>query len=151
MTLPRLTIAQLMVLILYVGLCLVALRNANVFWASATYTLAVLTVSAALVGAIARKGKDRMIWTGVAVFGWAYLLVSRLPDMNTPMVGRQPGPYLLIEWGATQLVPYIYGSGTVINWPQYDQVSQSIGIVLFGLVGAVAGHLLAVKDDSPNL
>ena len=73
---PRLTIAQLMTIILFLGVAFAALRNANEFWASATYTLAVITVSTALVGAIARKGKSRMTWIGFAVFGWACLIIG---------------------------------------------------------------------------
>jgi hypothetical protein len=53
----RLTIANLMAIVLYAGLAFAALRNPNCFWASATFTLAVLAVSAAVVGAVARRGK----------------------------------------------------------------------------------------------
>jgi hypothetical protein len=31
----------------------------------------------------------------------------------------------------------------------YDQVSYSLGIVLFGFIGATLGRLVAVKDDHP--
>ena len=71
----RFTIANLMVLVLYVGLGFAALRNADKFWASATYTLAILAVSAAVVVAVARKGRARLTWLGFAVFGWASLLI----------------------------------------------------------------------------
>ena len=53
----RLTIANLMIVVLYAGLAFAALRNADKFWASATYTLAILAVSAAVVVAVARKGR----------------------------------------------------------------------------------------------
>lgn len=76
MTRPRLTIAQLITIILFVGVAFAALRNANEFWASATYTLAVITVSTALVGAIAHKGKFHMTWIAFAVFGWACLIIG---------------------------------------------------------------------------
>ena len=47
MTRPRLTIAQLMTVILLVGFGFAALRNADDFWASATYTLAIISILAA--------------------------------------------------------------------------------------------------------
>ena len=53
----RLTIANLMIVVLYAGLGFAALRNADEFWASATFTLAILAVSAAVVVAVARKGR----------------------------------------------------------------------------------------------
>jgi len=147
---PRFSLAELMAIVLYFGFGFAALRNANVFWASATYTLAIMMVAAALVGALARKAGARTAWIGFAVFGGAYLLVSRLPGLNTPTVGLQGGPYLLIEWGIAQLAPYLYPPGTGRNWAEYDQVSHSLGIILFGLVGAVLGRFLAVKGEPPN-
>ena len=67
----RLTIANLMIVVLYAGLGFAALRNADEFWASATFTVAILAVSAAVVGVVARKGRARLTWLGFAVFGWA--------------------------------------------------------------------------------
>ena len=61
-----------MTFILLVGLGFAALRNANQFWANATYTLAFISILVALLCAFARKGKARMTWAGFAVFGWAY-------------------------------------------------------------------------------
>jgi hypothetical protein len=150
MTRLRFTLAQLMVLVLCLGLCFAALLNADEFLASVTFTLTTMTISAALVGAFVRKGRARTTWVGFAVFGWAYLLVSRLPDLNTPIAGKLHGPYLLIEWGIAELSPYIYPPGTGINWAEYEQVSHSLGIVLFGLIGAVLARFLAPKDDRPN-
>ncbi len=153
MTRHRFTIAQLMALILYVGLSFAALRNANDFWASATFTVAILAVSVALVGVIARKGKDRMTWTGFAVFGWTCLLVVQLPPwpIGGQFGGPVPKPVLLIEWGMARLQSYINPlSLSGGSWVQYDQISHSLGIILFGLVGAVLARLLAVKDDRPN-
>ena len=57
MTRPRLTIAQLMTLILFVGFGFAALRNANQFWASATYTLAIISILVALLCAFALQGQ----------------------------------------------------------------------------------------------
>jgi hypothetical protein len=148
-----------MAIVLFIGFGFAALRNADEFWASATFTLAIVTISAAGVGAIARKGRMRMPWAGFTVFGWAYLLVDLLPPRpdggfaNGPI----PRPLLLIEWGIARLQPYINPSslggtptpGGLSLFP-YDQVSHSLGIILFGLIGAVLGRLLAVKDERPN-
>jgi hypothetical protein len=55
MTRPRLTLAQLMAVVLLVGFGFAALRNANPSWASVTFSLAILAVSVALAGACSRK------------------------------------------------------------------------------------------------
>ncbi len=155
MTRPRLTIAQLMTFILLVGFGFAALRNANEFWACATYTIAIISILAALLVAFANKGKARMTWAGFAVFGWAHLLIDLLPKRT---VGKDlfggPSirwPSLMIEWGTTYIQPYIHplNPGTH-DWVQYEQVSHSLGIILFGLVGAVIGRLVAPRDDRPN-
>lgn len=153
MTRHRLTIAQLMTLILLIGLGFAALRNANEFWASATYTLAIISILAAALGAFARKGNARITWAGFAVFGWVYLLINLLPDRRVGSLGSGPisWPGMLIEWGTANLQPYIHPWAPGNEWVQYDQVSHSLGIVLFGLVGTVIGRLITPRDDRSNL
>src|SRR5437868_3875327 len=101
MTNLRFTLAQLMAIMLYLGFGFAARRNADDYWASATFTVAIISISAALVGAIARKGRARMTWAGFAVFGWAYVVTGLLaPRMvRTPFGGKNYGmPALLTEW-----------------------------------------------------
>ena len=153
MSRPRSTIAQLMTLILLIGFGFAALRNANDYWASATFTLAMISILVAPLGAFARKGKARITWAGFAVFGWAYLLVDLLPDRSPRTFGIAPIPWpgLIIDAGAALLQPYIHPwVPGVSDWLEYDQVSHSLGIMLFGLVGAVIGRYVASRDDQPN-
>jgi hypothetical protein len=110
MTRPHLTITQLMTLILLVGFGFAALRNANPLWASATYTIAIISILAALLFAFANKGTARMTWAGFSVFGWAYLLIDLLPDRSVGSFGSGPIPWpsLMIEWGTAYLQSYIH-------------------------------------------
>jgi hypothetical protein len=153
MTRLRYTIAQSMAIVLAVGFGLAALRNADAFWASATYTLAITMLAAALVGCIARSGVARSTWAGFAVFGWTYLLVVQLPPWDIGGFGFGPirKPILLIEWCITRLQPYLYPTGPGgRDLEPYEQVSYSLGIILFGLIGAVVGRLLAVGEGRPT-
>ena len=158
MTRLRISLAQSMAIVLYLGFGFAALRNASEFWASATYTLAIVLIAAALVGAFARSGRARTPWVGFAVFGWTYLLIVHLPEWGFGGLGFGPirKPHLLIELGTARLQPFIKPSdpgglgGYRINLMHYEQVSQSLGIILFGLVGAVLGRLLAWKGERPN-
>ena len=150
----RFTLAQLMAIVLYLGFGFAALRNADEFWASATYTLAITLIAGALVGAFARSGRARTPWVGFAVFGWTYLLIVHLPAWGVGGLGFGPigKPHLLIEWGTARLQPYIKppppGMGVMAgDMMHYEQVSRSLGIILFGLVGAVLGRLLSAKDE----
>src|SRR4051794_22386192 len=131
----RITLAQLMALVLFFGFGFTALRNADTFWASATYTLAITLIAASLVGAIVRIGEARSAWIGFAAFGSTYLLVARLPDQHSPIAGRIGGPYLLIELGLARLASSIYPPGAVANWAEYAQTCNFLGIILFGLIG----------------
>jgi hypothetical protein len=148
MTRLRFTLAQLMAILLYLGFGFAALRNADYLRASATYTLAIIMIAAVLVGAFVRKGRARTTWTGFAVFGWTYLIVVQLPPWDFGGLGFGPiqKPILLIDWGIARLQPYIYLTQGRDLTP-YEQVSHSLGIILFGLVGAVLSHLLATKDE----
>ena len=159
MTRLRFTLAQTMTIVLYLGFGFAALRNADEFWASAAYTLAIILVAAALIGAFARSGRARTPWIGFAVFGWTYLLIVHLPEwgIGDLRFGTVPNPPLLVEWGTVHLQPYIrplppgMGGPAAGNFLRpYEQVSQSLGIILFGLMGVAMGRLLAVKDERPN-
>jgi hypothetical protein len=148
-----------MTIVLAVGFGFAALRNADRFWASAAFTLAIAAISIALTVAITRKGRTRTAWAGFAVFGWVYLLIVLLPPRHTGGFGFGPmyWPPLLVEWGLVSLQPYLHPlppgaagglAGDLLT--PYDQVSHSLGVILFGLVGAVLGRLFAAKDDERN-
>jgi hypothetical protein len=145
----RHNIAGLMALILCVGLSLAALRNSDRLWATVIYTLAITTLAAAVVGAIVGEGRIRTFSTGFAVFGLTYLLIDFLPprDVNSFGFGPQPRPSLLIEKGFALLQPFLkpMSPQATQGFIEYDQVGQSIGIILFGLFGAVLSGLVAGK------
>jgi hypothetical protein len=72
----RFGITTLMGLILFVAVGLTALRSASALWVSATFTATVTLLSASILGAMAARGRPRMGWAGLAVFGWVYLGIA---------------------------------------------------------------------------
>jgi hypothetical protein len=150
MTRLRFTLAQLMAIVLFFAFGFAALRNADAFWARATYTLALIMISAAPLGALARKGRARMAWAGCAVFGWTCLLVGALPHFRDQVFGFGPipAPGSLVESLYEYLMQYL-----PVNQSFGDvdaQVFCSLEIILYGLVGAIMGRLLAAKEERSN-
>lgn len=141
----RFTLAQLMAVVLYFGFGFAALRNANAFWASATFSLAIISVSVALAGAYARKENDRMCWAGFATAGGARLAIWFLSPENVASLNGPPRPLL------HQLQPYInpMASGGV-DYIAYVQTCNSLDVILLGFVAAAMGHFVAAKGDRPG-
>jgi uncharacterized membrane protein len=144
----RFTLAQLMTVVLYVGFGFAALRNADRYWADATYTIAIISIAAALLSAIVRQGTARVPWMGYAIFGWTYVLLDLLPSWTPSGFGfeRVVRPKLLAMWGIGRLYTYINTSQNLI---QYDQISYSLGMIVFGLIGSFLARFLATRDDRP--
>jgi hypothetical protein len=164
MTRLRFSIAQSMAIVLLVGIGLAALRSGTVLWASTVFTLTVAVLLTAILGAMARRGRARMIWAGFALFGWVYLGTTFGPwaDSN----GVKAPPYVL-RWGLDYWDAKLWPSGVVridtappgeelfSRWPvpalpnafQVRRTGHCLAAILFGLIGAGLGRLLAVKDE----
>jgi hypothetical protein len=136
-----------MAIVLFIGFGFAALRNADEFWASATFTLAFFMISVAPLGALARRGRARMSWAGFAVFGWASLLVRSLPEFYSRTFGMVHVPTLLTERGFDYLASYVSPGGISTD---HVQVFHSLEIIFFGLVGAIVGRLMAPRNEQPN-
>jgi hypothetical protein len=145
MTRLRFSIAQLMAVVLFVGFGFAALRNANAFWSSATFSLAIITVSVAFVGACARKEGTRMSWAGFATAGGICLAIWLLTPTT---VGSLNGPPRSLLYGLQgYLNPSASGGGPFIA---YVQINNSLDVILLGLIGAVFCRLLVVEAGRPN-
>jgi hypothetical protein len=90
-----------MAIVLYSAFGFAALRNADRFWASATFSLAVISVLVAVVGAFGSKKETRMSWAGFAVAGGVSLVIWIATYQNAGYVNGPPPALLYI------LQPYI--------------------------------------------
>jgi hypothetical protein len=147
MTRPRITIAGLMAIVLYVAVGFAALRNADVFWASATLSLAILSVSVALAGTLSGRGRARITWAGFAAASLTCLVIW-LSTQNTVGFGSGP-PRLLAFWALHNLLPYLNPAASRGGEPYiyYVQVSYSLEAILFGMIGAFLSRLIPVTDE----
>jgi glycerol uptake facilitator-like aquaporin len=134
----RLTIARLMGIIFLMGFSFAALRNADRAWASASFSLAIVSVSVALAGALSRKGGARAPWSGFAFAGGASLLIRVLTAETVGSQNGPPRPILFIF--QEHINPQASGGLALIA---YTQTCNSLEAILLGLVGAVAGLLVS--------
>jgi hypothetical protein len=149
MSRTRYTLAQLMALVLFLALGFAALRNANELWASLSFTVAIITIAAAPLLAWVRTGRERLTWTGYAVFRWTCVVVEILapPGISGPFA-QIPRPTLLFSLVLSQLPEYIMPSaGLSVG---YLQVCHSLGIILFGVLGAIVGRFIPLKGHQPG-
>ncbi len=147
MTRPRISIAGLMAIVLYVAVGFAALRNASVFWASATLSVAVLLVSVARGGTLSGRGRSRVTWAGFAAPSLACLVIW-FSAHETVGFGSAP-PHLLAFWAFHKLLPYLNPAASTGGEPYiyYEQISKSLEAIVFGLIGALLSRLIAAKDD----
>lgn len=178
MTRLRFTLAQLMAIVLFIGIGFAAVRASSLLWASAVFTLTVAVLSAGILAAMVRKGRARLTWAGFALFGWVYLGTTFGPWTAANGVGAPP---YVTRWGLDYWDSKLSGSGPLqanrgplqanridtappgeVLYPRYPlplfppdsfhfrRIGHSLAAILFGLVGAVVGRLLATKDEQPK-
>jgi hypothetical protein len=141
----RFSIAQLMAVVFYFGIGFAALRNGGAIWASATFSVAIISFSVALIGACSHKGKARMSWGGFAIAAGVALTIWIITPHGVGSSQGPPRPLLF------HLQPYVNpGAAGGSEFIYFSQIAKSLDIILLGLVGALVGHFLALKEDRPN-
>jgi hypothetical protein len=95
---PRISIAQILALIVPIAVALAAITNPSGFWEGTILLLTLLVLFTAIVGAIYRKEAERAFWLGIVVFGWGlYLLGSGFSFEFQPMNPVRNG-YSRVYW-----------------------------------------------------
>lgn len=136
------TLAQWMAVVGLLAFGFAALRNADDFWASLTFSLAIVAVSVSITGACTRKEKARTSWLGFATTGGTYLVIWLVTSQT---VGTLYGPpRSLLNKFQPYINPSASGGGAYIA---YTQTSNSLNVLLFGLAGAVLSRLVTVTAD----
>jgi hypothetical protein len=75
----RFSLPVLFGVVLFAAFSVAAIRFASPLWAGLTMAVAVPILFAAILGALFRLGQARAFWTGVAICGWGYLLLTMVP------------------------------------------------------------------------
>jgi hypothetical protein len=169
----RVSISGLMVAVLIAAVGLAALRAPTPLSASLIFTATVLLLATATLQALAGGGVAKRCWTGLAVFGWAYLLIAFGPGARSNGVTPPPFPTMALyasfkgaAAGKVTLIspepqgedlpetysldPALRSSAptlVVLNVMDYKRTLHSLGAVVFGLLGAAIGRLLARSSE----
>jgi WD40 repeat protein len=91
----RFNIANLIVVILVLGVGFAALRESTELWESGIFTLTIVSLLLSVVLAIHRTDKSRAFWLGFALFGSAYLGLSLIPSIESRLVTTKVLAYVV--------------------------------------------------------
>jgi hypothetical protein len=104
----RITLAGLLLLIVFCGVAFAALAVASEEWACLTYTLALALFGLAAVGAVVRRGEPRTFWLGFAIFSGGYLY-----ECAPASDGWSPFAYYRSTWQTPNASPPLITRGLV--------------------------------------
>jgi hypothetical protein len=131
---PRVSIASLLAVVAVAALGFAAVTVASPIWVGLVTSLTWFLIVAALLGVLFGRGSRRVFWTGFALLGWSYLILTHHPTTVTFI-----RPYLL----ATRLFETLY---PILHLPSEDQEpvawgagSADLGLRSMGAFGGGAG------------
>jgi hypothetical protein len=172
------SLAGLMAVVFFIALGFAALLNATALWASFLFMFTVALMSAAILGAIAARGKTRMTWAGVAIFGWVYLGIAfgPLPNGNGTTIPPLPtmvvyeytlyhnlipqskAAYKDVTFNNTNQAESLLDKATLTGKPRVlvdvmhlKRVVHSLGAVMFAFIGGFVGRIFYSRDARTNL
>jgi hypothetical protein len=90
----RFNIANLIVVILVLGVGFAALRESTDLWESGIFTLTLGVLLISILLAVHRTEKSRAFWIGFAVFGWIYLVLALMPSTESRLITTSALAYL---------------------------------------------------------
>jgi hypothetical protein len=175
---PRVSIAQLLWVVLFSGVALAALRSASDLWAALLFTLTATSLLVAVLGAVYRPRGRRAFWLGFALFGWAYLLLGLVPearsqlattrlldDVYARVLGRDGLTITLAPRPGGNQVASLDGSTPVMAWEiasnsfvissgpraeSFRRIGNSLFSLLFALLGGLLARRFHAAGDRPG-
>ena len=72
----RVSISGLMATVFAFAILFAALRAESALWASAVYTMLLISLMTSAVGLFCRRGRRRAFWAGFAIFAGSYTYLS---------------------------------------------------------------------------
>jgi hypothetical protein len=127
----RFNIANLLVIILVLGVSFAALRESSALWESGIFTVTLGILLLSILLAVHRSESKRAFWLGFALFGWAYMGLTLMPSIESRLITNKALAYLDSKVPGRSLGLWIADvSGTGSGSPS-DQV-QSVVFAING-------------------
>jgi hypothetical protein len=144
----RPTLKGLMIVIVGVGLVLAALTRPNTLWAFALPIFFLTILLTAILAILYRCGQQRARWTGFALFGWAYFILSlfvKYPADAPPLDEQLIERLMLIPQVGMELASEDWGTITLKDFMNIgnELVSDADPVGRFLIVWSVAGLAFA--------
>jgi hypothetical protein len=79
MHLPKVTIAQLILVVVVVAIGLAAIRSGSPAWSGAMLSITLFAMICSLLGIALGRGTRRAFCSGFATLGWSYFLLIYVP------------------------------------------------------------------------
>jgi WD40 repeat protein len=90
----RFNIANLLVVIFFLGVGFAALRESNEIWDGGIFTLTLGVLLTSTLLTIHRTESRRAFWLGFALFGWIYLALTLIPSTESRLITTKALHYL---------------------------------------------------------
>ena len=114
----RFTIANLLVVVLFVAVGFAGLRESSDLWESGLLTLTLGALLISILLAVHRAESRRAFGIGFALFGWIYLGLTFMPSIESRLITNKALAYLDSKVPRRSVVLYdILISGTGSVWP----------------------------------
>jgi hypothetical protein len=143
----RFSIAGLMFAVAMSALLVAALRSASAAWAGAMLMLSCGVLGLAIVGALCRRGSERVWWLGFAVFGCGYLVLAFWSEHNFENLPTVSAIFVIGSKYFSNTQQGAWMTGASLHW-SFTQIVHCLWAILAAILGgALAWVLLAVPDN----
>src|SRR2546423_9814773 len=79
---PKVTIAQLILVVFVAAIGLAAIRSGSPAWSGALISITFFAMICSLLGIAWGRGTRRVYWSGFATLGWSYLFLIYVPWLH---------------------------------------------------------------------
>jgi hypothetical protein len=148
----RFRIGTILIVVVFLAVGVAALREASDVWESGVFSLTVAALLNSILLAIYRTGKKRAFWTGFALFGCVYLMLTLIPPIGPRLITSRALTFLDSKVRREQVVSYVGGlrigntqnvwlpnapTGPPGSWDVYFTTDGPIPVPPTGVVGGM--------------
>jgi hypothetical protein len=156
----KFTIGTLLIVVLFLGLCFAALKQASDTWDGGILGVTIGLLLVSILLAVHRVGEKRAYWLGFALFGATYLGLTFVPAVESRLSTTQalkfldskiPGRPIMITgepWGSTSNTTQVIVNTTAINGNVLSGPNQGQTVALWNVApGPMAGTWAGTSEN----